>query len=210
MKIEATTRLKVTAAAVPTKDKIKLLKEIFKNAELKKLGLKLDATPDDPAIFGTQLTRADKIKIGQALAKLGWDTKARKGVSRADGTWPLIMDTISPGDLEIKVGNFDTVDKNQRKQDVKDYKSIVGEVADIIGAKTTGLKRNPSKTGAGTEVKNGDKISPQTATKALMKSGYKKPKVVGDYLQFAKDHATVILEYNEDHTKLLYIRCEVL
>lgn len=208
MKLEASNRLKATAvveaAAVPTKDRIKLLKEIFKNAGLKKLGL----TNQGEALTGQGFDNAKKLAVGKKLAELGWDTKWRKGVSRADGTWPIVMQTDKEGNLQIEVFNQDHVDRQVAKDAVKDYKAIVKEVAKAIGAKISEMKRSPGRTGAGASVTNGDQITPQAATKALMKLGYKKPKVKGNQLHFAKDHATVILEYRD--AALFAITCIVL
>lgn len=207
IKLEASTRLKATsieAAAVPTATRIKLLKELFKNAKLKRFGL----ANDGEAITGADIDMPKKKAIGQALAELGWNTKWRRGVSREDGTWPLIIKTDKYGAIQIEVFNQDNVDKNVAKEAVKDYKAIVKEVAKTIGAKTTDMKRSPGRTGAGVAVTNGDQITPRAATKALMKVGYKKPKVKGNQLHFAKDHATVVLEYRD--AALFGITCIVL
>lgn len=207
IKLEASIRLKATsveAAAVPTATRIKLLKELFKNAGLKKLGL----VNQGEALTGEGFDKAKKLAVGKKLAELGWNTKWRRGVSREDGTWPLIMTTDKEGNLQIEVFNQDNVDKNVAKEAVKDYKAIVKEVAKTIGAKTTDMKRSPGRTGAGVSVTNGDQITPQAATKALMNVGYKKPKVKGNQLHFAKDHATVILEYRD--AALFAITCIVL
>lgn len=213
MKIEASVRLKATstnrvnAAAVPTKDKIKLLKELFKNAKLKRFGLENEGERITGDGFDTN---AEKLKLGQALAALGWNTKWKKGVSREDGTWPLVIDTDKAGGLSIEVWNQDNVDKNVRRQSVKDYKAIVKEVASALGAKTSGMKRNADRTGAGVGVTNGKDIPPAVATKTLMKLGYKKPTVTGNQLHFAKEHATVILDYNQARTTLESITCTVI
>lgn len=207
IKLEASTRLKATsveAAAVPTATRIKLLKELFKNAKLKRFGL----ANDGEAITGADIDMPKKKAIGQALAELGWNTKWRRGVSREDGTWPLIIKTDKYGAIQIEVFNQDNVDKNVAKEAVKDYKAIVKEVAQALGVKTNEMKRSPGRTGAGAAVTNGKDIFQETATKAMKKAGYGKPRVAGDQLIFKKDHASVVLDFGQ--LGLAAITCVVL
>ncbi len=212
IKLEASQRLKasthIEAAAVPSATKIKLLKELYKNASLRKLGLVLDGE----AITGKGFdTPAKRLAVGKKLAELGWDTKSRKGVSRADGTWPLIIQYNASGDIQIEVSNQDTTDKSVTRQAVKDYKSIVKEVAHTLGVTTAEMKRSPGRTGAGAAVKNNKGLDKKSALEKMKKAGYGKPKVTGQgdsHMLFKKEHATVILEWSKE--ELVSITCVVI
>lgn len=209
MKLEATTRLKATqvnAAAIPEATQMKLLTQLFKNAKLKKFGLSLQ----DGAIVGEGLD-ADKVNaIGKNISGLGWTQRWRRGVALADGSWPLVVNVDKTGTIRIEVYKNDTLDKGDAKQAVKDYKAIVKEICNQIGAKLGAVKTMQGRRGAIGLVRNGKAVPPRVATKTLISMGYKKPTVDGNSLKFAKQHATVSLEYSEDKTTLVSITCEVV
>lgn len=203
IKLQASTRLRataqqteITAAAVSDATKEKLLNSILKKGKLAKAGFTLD----DLTLSGT-----DEDALRTALNKLGWvkkwKTGAIVGLSREDNTWPLVM-TKDGQEITVEVHDQDTTKKSVMRKDVASYKALIRETAELLGAKVRKWGVNDDKRGAYAEVKNGAKVPPRVATKAMKAAGYKMPKVEGNNLMFKKDHAKIVLQYSEDKMTL--------
>lgn len=204
IKLQAAARLRATsedaievdAAAVPDATKEKLLTQIFKKGRLGKAGFKF---------ANLTITGDDEDALRTALNKMGWVKKWKSGaivgLSLADNTWPLVM-TKNGDTLTVQVHNQDTTKKSVMRKDVASYKALIKETAELLGAKVRKWGVTEDKRGAYAEVKNGAKIPPRTATKAMQAAGYKKPMVEDNNLTFKKEHAKIVLQYSEDKMTL--------
>lgn len=222
MKIEASTRLKVTAAPISSDVQRKFMAELFKHADLKALGFYLKPSSiNSDAPFTNE--KFDQLIV--ALNKAGfsknwtprWAQKGSVGLATKDGKWPIVVGVIKVGDLRhvvITLNTHDTLKKSERKLDMAGFKALVKEVTTKLGVKVESESAgHSSSTGYHVELSTPNSVTVDSAKNLLKKYGV--PKVFksfsfknGVVMDFQVDYAVLRLGFT-DANELRYVSCHV-